>query len=271
MPDILLIQPPIRDFYLTAKRTIPYGLACIASALIRDGFSVEIMDALATSRSRGIPLPDEMAYLGEFYGKPDVSPFALFHHFKHFGAGFERIGHAARDSGAFLVGISSLFTAYSEEALETARIVRSFHPTCKIVMGGHHPTEMPERVMECEAVDYVIRGEGEVSLPALAKALKEGSGIEAVPGLVRRLADGSIGSPPPALMENPGDYPLPAVHLLNQRFYRRGQRPGAVIVASRGCPLRCTYCSVGASSYLRYRRRTVESVLREIEQAVVHH
>ena len=49
MPDILLIQPPIRDFYLTAKRTIPYGLACIAAALIKSGFSVEILDALPLS------------------------------------------------------------------------------------------------------------------------------------------------------------------------------------------------------------------------------
>ena len=51
MTDILLIQPPIRDFYLTCKRTVPYGLSCIASSLIEVGFSVGIFDALATSKS----------------------------------------------------------------------------------------------------------------------------------------------------------------------------------------------------------------------------
>ncbi len=65
MPDILLIQPPIRDFYLTAKRTIPYGLACIAATLIKSGFSVKILDALATSKSRICDLPREMGYLSE--------------------------------------------------------------------------------------------------------------------------------------------------------------------------------------------------------------
>ncbi len=40
MPDVLLVQPPIRDFYLTAKRTIPYGLASIAAAVAARGFSV---------------------------------------------------------------------------------------------------------------------------------------------------------------------------------------------------------------------------------------
>ena len=57
MVDVLLIQPPIRDFYLTAKRTIPYGLSCLAASLMEDGFSVRIFDALAASKSRVIDIP----------------------------------------------------------------------------------------------------------------------------------------------------------------------------------------------------------------------
>ena len=60
MTDVLLVQPPIRDFYLTAKRTIPYGLASIAAALTGHGFSVEILDALAASKSRPAELPAEI-------------------------------------------------------------------------------------------------------------------------------------------------------------------------------------------------------------------
>ena len=114
MPDILLIQPPIRDFYLTAKRTIPYGLACIAPALLKNGFSVKILDALATSKSRVCDLPREMEYLRKYYGRPDRSAFGLFHQYRHFGYSFEHIGKMARESGAFLVGISSLFTPYMQ-------------------------------------------------------------------------------------------------------------------------------------------------------------
>ena len=43
MPDIVLVQPPIEDFFLTAKRTIPYGLACIGASLKEQGFSVKLM------------------------------------------------------------------------------------------------------------------------------------------------------------------------------------------------------------------------------------
>ena len=268
MPDILLIQPPIRDFYLTTKRTIPYGLASIAAGLIKTGFSVEIFDALATSKSRAIDLPPEMAYLQQYYGHSDRSPFALFHHYKHFGYSYETIGKRIKKIRPFLVGISSLFTAYAAEALKTAEIVKHHHPDCKIVFGGHHPTALPERMMESPAVDYVLRGEGEASMPLLATALQKELRLDTIPGLVYRKADGCLHVSEPATLHNPNDYPLPAAQLLNQRFYRRKKKATAVIVASRGCPMKCTYCAVGASSPFKHRRRSVSSVMVEIEKAV---
>jgi len=152
MTDILLIQPPIRDFYLTAKRTIPYGLTCIASVLIKSGYSVDILDGLATSKARICDLPDQMGYLRRYYSQPDRSPVALFYDYKHFGYSFEHIGNKARESGAFLVGISSLFTPYMRQAIQTAEVVKAHHPDCKIVLGGHHPTALPQSVMESGAV-----------------------------------------------------------------------------------------------------------------------
>ncbi len=273
MTDILLIQPPIRDFYLTAKRTIPYGLACIAATLRAAGFSTEIFDSLATSKSRITDLPGELAYLKEYYPKPDLSPFGLFHHFRHFGYSFEHIGKTVRESGAFLVGISSLFTAYSDEAIETARIVKKFHPKCKIVLGGHHPTALPEKVMQCSDVDFVLRGEGEVSMPLLAGNLKLETGnskLGAIPGIVFRREDGALHMNEPAMMENLDNYPLPATDLVKHSFYKRGKKGSMVIMSSRGCPMKCSYCSVGSSA-LKYRRRSVESVIREMEKAVTQY
>ncbi len=267
MDKILLIQPPIRDFYLTAKRTIPYGLMCIASALRREGFAVEMFDGLAAGRSRIIDRPPEMAYLDPYYGREDRSPFGLFHHFKHFGYSFEHIGAVARDSGAFLVGIASLFTPYAGEALETARAVKRFHPDCAVVLGGHHPAALPAAVLADPAVDYVIRGEGEAALPVLAKALKGGMDVGTVPGIGFRKGDGGLHLSAPAMMPDPDDYPLPALDLMKHAFYRRAGGGSAVVTASRGCPLKCSYCCL-AGSPLTYRRRSVASVTAEIERAV---
>ena len=274
MSDIVLVQPPIEDFFLTAKRTIPYGLACIAASLEEQGFSVAIIDGLATNKSKILPWPEEMAYLAPHFGKPDSSPFALFHNYKHFGYSFVHLGKLVRQSGAFLVGISALFTPYHESALQLAVAIKQQHPDCRIVVGGHHATAMPETVMACSAVDYVIRGEGEVSLPQLAKALKNGwaddlDRLSKIPGMVLRRKDGTLQVGEPAVMNDLEASPLPATHLLKQSFYRRKQRGSAVIMASRGCPLCCSYCAVSADSGLPYRKRGVASILREIERAIL--
>lgn len=267
MTDILLIQPPVRDFYLTVKRTIPYGLACIAAALLEKGFSVDIIDGLATSKSRVVDLPEEMHYLRRYYTGPDRSPFALFFDYRHFGFSFEHIGRTARKSGAPVVGVSALFTPYVRESLAVAEAVKRFHPDCKIVVGGHHPTSLPESVLEHPVVDFVLRGEGEVSMPILAEALRAGTPFDRVPGIAFRKMDGTLHIGQPVEMKHPDRYPLPATHLVNHSFYRRKNRASAVVTASRGCPLKCTYCSVGAHAGPGYRKRSPESVIEEIARA----
>ena len=272
MTDILLIQPPVQDFYLTAKRTIPYGLACIAAALEQAGFSVRILDAMAVSASRTISRPPEMDFLSAFYGEPDVSPFGLFHGYKHFGLDMDAVAAAAARSGAFLIGISSLFTPYSDMALDTAEAVRKACPQSFIVAGGHHATAMPGHVMDCTSIDFVIRGEAETAMPLLAGVLREhGAGcpdiLAAIPGIVFRRPDATLHVSPPAVVENLDAVPLPAVHLVDQAFYARHKRGSAVVTASRGCPLACSYCAVGNQT-VPFRKRGIPSVAAEIEQAI---
>ncbi len=268
MPDILLIQPPIRDFYLTAKRTIPYGLACIASTLRLEGFSVGILDALANPKSHRIAWPQEMSYLLDFYTAPDISPISIFQEFKHFGLEFDRIGEISANSGAFLIGISSLFTAYSNEAILTAESVRRHCPEAVIVMGGHHPTELPEDVLKNSCVDFVIRGEGELSLPMLAKCLREGRAPHKVPGVAFRKHGGGMHINPPAIVADLDDMPPAALDLIDAKFYQRRKSPCAVAVASRGCPMKCSYCSIGCASWLPFRLKSISQVMEHLEHAV---
>ena len=265
---VLLIQPPIRDFYLTRKRTMPHGLACLASALQAGGFQVQLLDALASSRSRKRALPPEMDHLTWHFGRADCAPFGLFNRYQHFGLSYGRMGRLARESGAFLVGISSLFTPYAGEALLAAEAVKAQHPDCKVVLGGHHPTVMPEHVLGCAAVDFVLRGEGEVSLPLLARALADGGALRDIPGLARRRGDGSLQVAVPAWIEDLDSSPLPASQLVDRDFYSSRAGKQAVIVSSRGCPMRCSYCCTGANSGVPYRRRSLDHVLEEVRREV---
>lgn len=267
MPDVLLIQPPIRDYYRTAKRTLPYGLGLIADALLEDGVSVEILDALATRKVRSLEAPPAFAHLAPFYGRPDRSPFALFHGYRHYGYAFSHIEALVRRSGAFLVGISSLFTAYWDEARETARIVRKALPNAWIVVGGHHPTALPASVLSSDAVDFVIRGDGEAALPALYRVLRRGASPESVPGIGFGKPDGSHVMREPAVVDALRGLGPGALDRIHSDAYRRRGRGGAVVVASRGCPMSCTYCAVGSGG-LPYRRRPVADVLAEMDTAV---
>jgi anaerobic magnesium-protoporphyrin IX monomethyl ester cyclase len=141
-------------------------------------------------------------------------------------------------------------------------------PDCRIVLGGHHPTVLPEAVLGCRDVDYVIRGEGESAMPLLAKAIQTGKGFDSIPGLCFREPNLGLHIREPAIMTDLDAAPLPALDRVNHGFYRRGSRSSVVVTASRGCPMTCSYCCLGAASPVPYRRRSVSSVVAEIETAV---
>jgi radical SAM superfamily enzyme YgiQ (UPF0313 family) len=267
--DILLVQPPIEDFYLTKKRTLPYGLCSIAGSLQGHGYNVEIFDALATNKAKVMEWPAEFDYLESFYGKPDNSAFSLFHDYKHFGYSFGHIGKIAKEKNPFLVGISSLFTPYFDSVINTAKSIKKFLPDCKIVVGGHHPTQLPKAVMECSQIDYIIRGEGELSMPILAEAIRDNIDLEKVPGIVFRKDVNSLHISDPVWLKELSDLPLPALGLASQKFYQRKGKGAAIVVSSRGCPMKCSYCAVSASSsYASFRQRNVDEVIRELASQV---
>ena len=261
---VVLIQPPVRDFYLTKKRTLPYGLAVIAAGIRNAGFEVEIIDALATAKSKPVQWPASFIHLKSHYSQKDITLFSLFYDFFHFGYSLEHIAGLVREKQPFIVGISSLFTAYADMALKTAEIIKTWCPETLVVMGGHHPTQFPRETLAHPSVDVVVRGEGEAGMPELCRALQNGSPLEGIPGVAFKKA-GILHIPGPAWLSSLKDLPIPAFDLMNHPYYRRKKQGTAIVVSSRGCPMHCSYCAVSAASACaRYRRRPVRDVLDEI-------
>ena len=267
MVDILLVQPPIRDFYLTAKRTFPAGLASIGAALRQAGFTVAILDALATHRRRIKPLPKALEDLAPLYGPPDQSPFALFSSWAHHGLGFDTVGKRAAAAAPQLVGVSALFTAYADEARAVTEAIRRHLPGVPVVVGGHHATAMPADVLAWPAVDFVIRGDGEDAMVTLAGALFKGQGPICGPGIVTRKDAPAPPAGNAALVSDLDRLPAPALDLVPRKAYRRAGVDALQVTASRGCPFGCSYCAFGTPNAPPYRRRSVASVLGEIDAA----
>lgn len=273
MADIVLIAPPIREFYLTKKRTIPYGLACIAKQLDQAGFSSIIIDALARDKSKIIDYPEGFDHLVPHYGRADISLFSLFHHYRHFGFSFEHIANLVRQEKPFLVGISALFTPYWNQALDTARAVKKFWPGAFIVLGGHHVTQFPKNCLEYKEIDFVIQGEGEAPMVELAALIKQLPAhtmprpydLKKIRGIGFR-QDDDIVLNPPAWADSPHGLDQHALDKIDRHFYQRNKKAAVTIVASRGCPFRCSYCAVSAAgNYGAFRMRPVKAVLDEIE------
>lgn len=264
---ILLVQPPVRDFFESAERLAPVGLAYIKAAVgkyIPDA-AVEILDARAGRARRTTPLPPELRFLSEYYGGDDTGPFALFTQYYHFGLNYNYVAAEAANFTPDLVGISCLFSAYYAEALDTAAAIKKVLPRIPIVLGGPHASAAPESVLVGGIVDYVVMGEGERPMVELAKALAGGGAIENVPNLAWVEA-GQI-----RFTAREPNYPVeelgaPDLSGLDPGHYRIGRRNLATVVTSRGCPHGCDFCSSKEIFGAAHRRRRTASVIDEMSE-----
>jgi len=267
---ILLIQPPVEDFYQTACRTYPLGLTYLAAVLQEDGFEVAILDAHKPALRRTIPLPRRFRYMRKYYAPDNKSPYRLFNHYYHFGLEAADIEDRVRAYNPQLVGIASLFSAYSDLALDVARQVKGINPGVITVMGGAHVWAMGEHVLGSGVVDYIVRGEGEWSLLQLCRLLAEGKGeteaIAAIPGIGLRTGQTVYLHPEYAVVKNLDDLPFPARNLLDPNDYRLGQDRYAMIQTSRGCPHACGFCVLPTTPCSRHRHRSPDQVVAEMVQ-----
>ncbi|MBN1837809.1 MAG: radical SAM protein [Spirochaetales bacterium] len=165
---------------------------------------------------------------------------------------------------ADLVAISTI-TPTVPEAYRLADHLRS--RGIPVVMGGPHVSFLPEEGLA--HADFVICGEGEAGLPRLVEALNGKASLEGVPGLAWR-QDGAVRrNPLPELIEDLDSLPFPDFGLLDTGGRRMGGPFGREIVpvqTSRGCPFDCIFCSVTCMFGRRYRYRSTESVIAELER-----
>jgi radical SAM superfamily enzyme YgiQ (UPF0313 family) len=271
---ILLIQPPLQDFYQTSIRTQPIGLAYLAASLKAHGHEVEIFDC-QTEKKKSIPISPELSYLKDFYPFDDRSPFKLYTGYYHFGMEWEEIGQRIKDSKADVFGISSSFTPYHGEALKIAKIIKTWDGRKIVVMGGAHVSCDPEGVLRSPFVDYAVLGEGEVRLPLLLKQIEKGNGggIKKLDGIgfrrggMTRHQDGGIQiNPLRDFIQDLDSVPHPARELLDLDQYRMRKKRSTMIITSRGCPHGCAYCSAHLVMGTSFRARTPEAILREMTE-----
>jgi radical SAM superfamily enzyme YgiQ (UPF0313 family) len=161
-----------------------------------------------------------------------------------------------------MIGLTST-TSTIYQAYRVIRLAKRLLPKIVTVLGGPHSTFMAREVlMECQDLDIVIYGEGEV---AFKRLVEDWPNLSRVPNIVYRQENEILENPEKDFINDLDQLLFPAYHLLPMESYEHeGKRFGA-IMTSRGCPFNCIFCSSSLLWGKRWRARTPKNVLQELE------
>ena len=171
-----------------------------------------------------------------------------------------------------VVGVTATTPTYVN-AVKTAQMVKEIDPAIVTVLGGPHPTEMPEQSLRGGPFDYLVIGEGEETWVELLGKIDSGGAPSEVAGLAF-IEDGKCQlTAAREKIKELDKIPFPARHLLppiadyspTPASYRA--LPLVHIMTTRGCPSKCTFCDRGIFGS-SYRARSAENVLAEVEEVV---
>lgn len=166
-------------------------------------------------------------------------------------------------------GISATTGEYNT-AVATARVIAQLNGDAVCAIGGAHASAVPERCLEDGAFDVVVIGEGERTILEFAEC-KPWSQID---GICYKTGKGDVVcTAPRKQIKHIDSVAFPARHLLEYSSVVSNDlvsigTPATCITASRGCLMRCSFCSSRATWGRTYRLRSAENIAAEIEECI---
>jgi radical SAM superfamily enzyme YgiQ (UPF0313 family) len=217
---------------------VPYNLCCLA-AMVEDLCHVEIIDA--------------------YFQDMDISQFT----------------EAIRKSNPQIMGITVIMDQFSSTGHRAAEIAKGINPDIHTMLGGVYATMNPEHAAADENIDVVAIGEGEYIIRDLVKHFVSGTPFPEK-GVCYRHEGKIVNTGKADFIDDLDALPLPAYHLIPfDEYSNRVTRtasvdaprvlPYARLYSSRGCPYNCVFCQVGSIAGRKFRARSANRVLDEIE------
>lgn len=254
---VTLIRPPVvfhvGNFAQTAAAP-PLALACLSAVLKRAGYAVTIIDAVGEKMDQFVPIP----------GTP----------FRSNGLNTQEILERVPENTDF-IGVSCMF---SNEWICHRHVINALSerfPDTPLVVGGEHATAASEYVLRsCPGVMACVLGEGDDTLLALLEALAADRALTEVEGIfIRNKNDGSfVRTPPRERMKSLDELPWPdwdetplENYLAAGAGYGIARGRNMPMLASRGCPYKCAFCSNPQMWGRRWNVRSAADVVAEIK------
>ncbi len=218
----------ISKLFHSPKIPWPTGTLCIAGALEKAGFKVEVRDYQLRKSSN----PYSVNTLTEF------------------------IGHNSAD--LIYISCTSSFLPYVVLACEKLKILFPYKLT---VLGGIGPSGVAEELLKTfPFLDIICVGEGETTAVELAQAIKKNIPLEKVKGIAFRNSKNKVKlTPPRERLKDLDIIPRPAYHLVDLKLYNNGG-----ISIARGCPYGCVFCNLVGMWEQKVHFRSNKSIINEL-------
>ncbi|MBI4845877.1 MAG: cobalamin B12-binding domain-containing protein [Candidatus Omnitrophica bacterium] len=250
---VMLIFPPVVCSRECPKQIMaPLGIAYLA-AVIKHDYQVKLLDAAL-----------------EGYGQEKK----ITRDFFVYGLNVSEIIGRINEFQPDVVGISCLFSSQFAVVSEIFKAIKDFSKEIITVCGGAHPTFLPQECMASGNIDFIVRGEAEITLKKLLDCLSSGGDFENIDGLVFKQNTDVRINRKTVFIDDLDSIPFPERKMLDLDGYFKinlpmgivsRQTPAFNMITSRGCVYDCSFCSSVKFWGNRYRARSAENVLNEME------
>jgi len=167
-----------------------------------------------------------------------------------------------------VVGLTGI-TNFAHDSMNGAKLIKQIDPGIPVIVGGPHFSFLPEESLRvCKYIDYVVIGEGEITLTELLGALEKNSPkLKNIKGIAFRDGDKVTRTPPRPLIKDLDILPMPAYHLLPMDKYGMPYlgEGSTIVTTSRGCSYNCSFCSETKFWGRKWRGRSAKKIVDELE------
>jgi radical SAM superfamily enzyme YgiQ (UPF0313 family) len=219
--------------FSSLEATAPLGILAVSTPLLRAGYQVRIVDSTITPRFQ------------------------------------ERV--LAELDGALCLAVSLVTGPMIRETVAIARAAKERYPDLPVVLGGWHPSLLPDQTLAAEYVDVVVRGQGEQAMLEVVERLEARASLAGVEGVGYK-EDGRIVFNPPRALRPLRELPPKAYELGDFDAYERvcGRR-WAMYITSLACPYSCAYCTNEGVYGRQWNALEPEQVIEEMTGLAARH
>jgi anaerobic magnesium-protoporphyrin IX monomethyl ester cyclase len=219
--------------FSSQEATAPLGILAVSTPLLRAGYTVRIIDSTITPNFQEVVI-EEL-------------------------------------EDAICLGVSLVTGPMIRETIQIAKAAKARYPEKPVILGGWHPSLLPDQTLAASCVDVVVKGQGEDALLEIVQHIEAGESLKGIPGVGYK-EEGRLVFNAPRSLRPIRELPPKAYHLADFDAYQRvcGRR-WAMYTSSLACPYNCAYCTNDGVYGRKWNALAADQVVEETTDLVTRY